>query len=493
MKPGPFTPHLAVALFACAAACTEAGDAASVTGSPATPAASAAQGEAAKAPGQPGTEAATNGEPGREWVVWRAEEGGFRTRWIAEKGEGYETVAESQALVHFRGESLMHVKRDDVQSVVKTCSCELDDDEEPCRQTGTIMTPGLVAIDLDDDTATPLVTASNSEVFGEVYGRSLRIKGGVGDLLFVESSDSGYYCGAHQSIGGAVEAIELGGDKRDLWKTLQPPAEVRKAAASGDAWKHYKECEEPELGEEEFAMKVMEPSSLAIAVVGGKVELTWGLEAFVPYVCSPDYSVYGEGQTGLVEEAAALGLGGPLPRALEAALADFQDARAVGWAEVALAGERREHQLAKFKALGAVEWPPAEYNEQGTQAPPPASPSKQLELGRKLTRAGKYGEAIAAYDAAITAEPAMHRAWAERGFAKLHQGDLDGAEADCSKAYELDDDPRFRASIAYNLGLIDKKRGDLEAAKVHWENSLGMRPNEVVQRALDELNAALAK
>jgi tetratricopeptide (TPR) repeat protein len=127
------------------------------------------------------------------------------------------------------------------------------------------------------------------------------------------------------------------------------------------------------------------------------------------------------------------------------------------------------------------------------QKPPPASPGQQLEAGRKLTRAGKYPEAIMAYDAAIAAEPGMHRAWAERGFAKLHLGDLEGAEADCSKAYELDDSPRFRGSIAYNLGLIDKKRGDLTAARVHWENSLGMRPNKVVQKALDELKTAESK
>ena len=104
------------------------------------------------------------------------------------------------------------------------------------------------------------------------------------------------------------------------------------------------------------------------------------------------------------------------------------------------------------------------------------SPKQQLNLGRKLTREGKYAEAIAALDAAIAAEPGMHRAWAARGFAKLHEGDLDGAEVDCTKAYELHDSPKFRGSIAYNLGLIDKKRGDLEAAKVHFENSLGMRP-----------------
>lgn len=465
------------------------------TGEPGTPEGSKGSPKAGddQTPGQkPSAQVDGASAAGPAWLVWRDADKGFRTRWIAEKGEGFEVIAETGALVHARGASLVHIKRKDVETTVSTCACMEDGgfEDETCEKTGRINNPGLIAIDLQDGKETSLIEANKDDEFGEVYGRSLEIRGGVGNLLLVDMSDSGFYCGAHQSIGGAVHAVELDGKERDIWKDLDAPAEVRTAAAAGDTWQLYEDCESPEVDQAKFAAEVLEVSSLALGTKEGKVRLTWGLEAFVPYVCSPDYSVYGEGHSGMTPHAKSLGLAEPLPKGLAAALADLGDARTVGWARLDVPEDRREQLLSNFKALGDEVWPPENNVETGVDHGAAGSPQQQLDLGRKLTRERKYDEAIAALDAAIAADPGLHRAWAERGFAKLHGGDLDGAQSDCEKAYELDENPKFRGAIAYNLGLIAKKRGDIEGAKKHFRNSLGLRPNKTVQAALDKLEGA---
>ena len=111
----------------------------------------------------------------------------------------------------------------------------------------------------------------------------------------------------------------------------------------------------------------------------------------------------------------------------------------------------------------------------------------KLDEGRRLTRAGDYAAAIATFDAAIGLDPALARAWSERGYAKLLGGDLAGARADLEAALPLDEGAAFRAAIHYNLGQVAEKSGDAAAAKAAYTTSLGLRDNETVRKALAEL------
>jgi hypothetical protein len=82
-----------------------------------------------------------------------------------------------------------------------------------------------------------------------------------------------------------------------------------------------------------------------------------------------------------------------------------------------------------------------------------------LGRGRKATVKKDYGAAVAAFDEALKLEPRDARALAERGYAKYLAGDLDGGAQDFSLATPLASDPKLRAQIAFNQGLVAKKQG----------------------------------
>jgi Tfp pilus assembly protein PilF len=82
-----------------------------------------------------------------------------------------------------------------------------------------------------------------------------------------------------------------------------------------------------------------------------------------------------------------------------------------------------------------------------------------LGRGRKATVKQDYSAAVAAFDEALKLEPRDARALAERGYAKYLAGDLDGGAQDFRLATPFASDPKLRAQIAFNQGLVEKKQG----------------------------------
>ncbi len=510
--PGPrLALFVSTALLACGS--SETPPDTTAAGKADDPAPAKAASDEAKAPAAAGAASDAKAEsppktveaaPTDEWVVWFSRaDGEWVTRWVADEGDTTKTLAERKALVHASGDRLHVITRHDAIVEIQTCACLGEEfaGEEACEKTGTVTQPGLRATDLLSRVTFDLVSPPTDAVLGEVYAISLEVTGGVNGKLVVRSADAGYYCGAHQSIAGGDAIVDLEHPDKREWPTLTLPREVRMAAATGEMFDLYKDCGEGPDSIDDFVDSTIGWSGLAIALVDGKPEITWGFSADVYYACSPDYLASGTTQTGLLPEAASLGLGGPVPAGLQRAFDEIGTARVVGWSKLALPPSRRKDALDKFAAVDETAWPPAESvvteaaktavaaPETGTGATTvdTATAKAKLAEGRKLTRAKDYAGAIAAFDAAIAADPNMQWAWGGRGYAKLLDDQLAEAKKDCTHALTLDDEPRFAAAVHYNLGLIAKKQGDDKAARKAFTESLKLRPNSEVQKALDEL------
>lgn len=100
-----------------------------------------------------------------------------------------------------------------------------------------------------------------------------------------------------------------------------------------------------------------------------------------------------------------------------------------------------------------------------------------IARGRKATRDKDYQKAIVAFSEAATADPSDGRALAERGFAKLLQGDLQGADNDLEAAMALTSDPELLSAIWFNLGLTREKEKDEEGARVAFANAHLLKPS----------------
>ncbi|RYE84183.1 MAG: tetratricopeptide repeat protein, partial [Myxococcales bacterium] len=83
-----------------------------------------------------------------------------------------------------------------------------------------------------------------------------------------------------------------------------------------------------------------------------------------------------------------------------------------------------------------------------------------LAQGRVKTRKKDFAGAVAAFDQALEASPHDARALAERGFARLQTGDLDGAERDMHAALDRTPDRAVLSATTYNLALVADKRGN---------------------------------
>lgn len=78
--------------------------------------------------------------------------------------------------------------------------------------------------------------------------------------------------------------------------------------------------------------------------------------------------------------------------------------------------------------------------------------------------------------------------WGDRCWINLKAGKLGWAKAECQEGMKLDPaSPNPRASLLYNLGLIEKKAGNAAAARPLFEQSLALREHPDVRAALDGL------
>jgi tetratricopeptide (TPR) repeat protein len=335
--------------------------------------------------------------------------------------------------------------------------------------------------------------AATETQYGEGFSKGLSIIGGVQGKLLIEHSINGYVCGAHGTYASRVELFDVSVGQRteqpfkDWWKRL--PEEMRRGAAE-EIVEEAKECDaiEPKT----VASLLSDDGDMTLERVGlaltdGAPTISWGFAGSLPYVCSPDYSAGGGASSGLIPEAAPLGLDVKPPAAVTAELAKIKTSDALGLSRVTLAESERPATVAAFSAITEEPWPKEEFED--SDDAPPSPGFEQVEEGRKHTRAGDLDEAIAAFDKAIALDAKLAQAFSGRGYAKLRKGDHEGAKKDCEKALALDDAANFQAAVWFNLGLIAEAQGKRDEARAAYVKSKGLRDTKQVQAALAALDA----
>ena len=111
---------------------------------------------------------------------------------------------------------------------------------------------------------------------------------------------------------------------------------------------------------------------------------------------------------------------------------------------------------------------------------------KQLDAGRKLAKATKWPEAIAAFEAALVAVPGDDRALSELSFAAMNAGDAAKARDAGKRAVLAATEPKIKAAALYNLGRVEELQQPSLAATL-YRQSLALRPNKIVEKRLADL------
>ncbi|MBL9101283.1 MAG: hypothetical protein JNL82_10015 [Myxococcales bacterium] len=427
---------------------------------------------------------------GEDWLVWWFKDGGWTTRWLRVEGEAATAVGEKKALIVGDGAGMWQVERADGRQRVMGCECEQDPKSAQCEDRGHMPSLGLRARPLGGIEAVAIREAASGTVHGDDIWYGLSIGGGVQARLLVEDAASGFFCGAHGMTESRTSVFDVAGGRAverpfagDWWRAL--PVDLRRRAAEAIKGP-LNECEagdDPEATTEQVMDEVMKLASASLSLVGGEPTIAWSFTADLPYVCSPDYAAHGDARSGLIPEAAPLGLAGPLPAPVLKDIRPIGDALAFGFSRLTLAD--REEAAAAFSRVEEAPWPKEEASN-GDVAP--ASPALgKLEEGRKLSRAGDLQRAIAAFDAAIVQDAGQAAAWAERGYARLRAGDYAGARSDSEKALGLEARPSFQAAVWFNLGQIAEAVGKPEEARAAYSKSQALRETRQVKAALEAL------
>jgi tetratricopeptide (TPR) repeat protein len=78
--------------------------------------------------------------------------------------------------------------------------------------------------------------------------------------------------------------------------------------------------------------------------------------------------------------------------------------------------------------------------------------------------------------------------WGDRCWINLKKKKYGWAKAECDKAMAMNPKaPSPRASILYNLGLIEQGSGNLDAARTYYQQSLALREHPEVRAALESV------
>lgn len=105
-----------------------------------------------------------------------------------------------------------------------------------------------------------------------------------------------------------------------------------------------------------------------------------------------------------------------------------------------------------------------------------------LDAGRKLARAKDWRGAVAVYERALKLAPDDARLLSDMGWVAFQANDLTRAEAANQRGLACTKDPTLRAQILYNTGRVAEARGDKEAAKNAYADSLALRDDAEVKR-----------
>lgn len=112
---------------------------------------------------------------------------------------------------------------------------------------------------------------------------------------------------------------------------------------------------------------------------------------------------------------------------------------------------------------------------------------RDLDEGRKLSRAKEWSRALAAFDRALAVMPDDARVLSEVGWAAFQANELARAETANARALANANEPLVRAPILYNVGRVAEARGKPDAAKKAYRESLSLRDNAEVKKRLASL------
>jgi hypothetical protein len=112
--------------------------------------------------------------------------------------------------------------------------------------------------------------------------------------------------------------------------------------------------------------------------------------------------------------------------------------------------------------------------------------------GQRLGRAGDHAAALSAFERALEDAPDHPGALCEAGWQAFRLDDLDRAKDLLVRGARLSRAPNRRAACLYNLGRVYEARDEPAEAKVRYEESLRLRPNDVVADRLAALATGLA-
>jgi len=114
----------------------------------------------------------------------------------------------------------------------------------------------------------------------------------------------------------------------------------------------------------------------------------------------------------------------------------------------------------------------------------------RLNEGRRLTKAGEYTEATAAYVLALEVDPNDAALLGELGWAAFKGGDLPGARHATTSALRFARTDKQRGMLSYNLGRVAEAESDPTRAAGLYRESLAFRANATVRKRLDALHVA---
>jgi tetratricopeptide (TPR) repeat protein len=109
---------------------------------------------------------------------------------------------------------------------------------------------------------------------------------------------------------------------------------------------------------------------------------------------------------------------------------------------------------------------------------------RDLEAGRKLARAKDWSGALVVFNRALALAPDDARLLAEVGWAAFQAKDFARADAANQRALAVTKNPSLRAQVLYNAGRVAEARGEKEAAKNDYADSLALRDNAEVKKRL---------
>jgi hypothetical protein len=153
------------------------------------------------------------------------------------------------------------------------------------------------------------------------------------------------------------------------------------------------------------------------------------------------------------------------------------------------------------EALATAEPPPGEDDPlHQRRHPSELSPEERGRLvaavphvreGQRLARGGDHAAALSAFERALERAPDHPGALCEAGWQAFRLDDLDRAKDLLHRGARLSRMPNRRAACLYNLGRVYEARNEPAEAKSRYEESLRLRPNDIVADRLAALATGL--